>query len=322
MNKINYFLNKNYPAIIKKYKISQLNSKEKNLLKKDTILGHWNFGQIGHLIQKKKKFAIVTGFSASGKLHLGNKIALDIAFYLGKFGGKIFIPLSDTEAELTRKTPIHATDDFNFFKSDLKRWQFNLNNSEIYLHSSNKEVNNLANFIIKKMEYKDYQKIYGSDVTLSGIFALSNMLADIFHPSQKGYKKTLVILGVDEIKHSRLAILASEKLGFPKPSFLYLKILNGLKKEKMSKSKPEQNILLSDSAKNVRHKIKDNNLKTLEIINNPLYQIALWILEIDKENLNKMSKELKYNQFVSTISQKLEERYRNLDNGKNKKSPR
>ena len=322
MNKINYFLNKDYPNIIKKYKISQLNSKEKNLLKKDTILGHWNFGQIDHLIQNKKRFAIVTGFSASGKLHLGNKIALDIAFYLGKFGGKIFIPLSDTEAELTRKTPINVTDDFNLFKSDLKRWQFNLNNSEIYLHASNKEVNNLVSLIIKKMEYKDYQKIYGPKINLSGIFALSNMLADIFYPSQKGYKKTLVILGVDEIKHSRLAILASEKLGFPRPSFLYLKILNGLKKEKMSKSKPEQNILLSDSAKNVRHKIKNSNIKTLEIIDNPLYQIALWILEIDKENLDKMSKELKYNQFVSIISQKLEERYKNLDNGKNKKSPR
>lgn len=304
------------------YKITQLNSNQKNLLKKDTIIGHWNFGQIYHLIQKKKRFATITGFSTSGKLHLGNKLSLDVAFYLGKFGGKIFIPLSDSEAELTRKSPINVTEDFNLFKSDLKRWQFNLNNSEIYLHSSNKEVNNLVSLIIKKMEYKDYQEIYGSEINLSGIFALSNMLADIFYPSQKGYKKTLVILGVDEIKHAKLAILASKKLGFPKPSFLYLKILNGLKKEKMSKSKPEQNILLSDSAKNVRHKIKNSNIKTLEMIDNPLYQIALWILEVDKKKLDKMSKELKYNKFVSVISQKLEERYKNLDNGKNKRSIR
>jgi tryptophanyl-tRNA synthetase len=322
MNKVNYFLNKNYPSIRRKYKISQLNSKEKNLLKKDTILGHWNFKQIYHSIQNKKRFAIVTGFSASGKLHLGNKIALDVAFYLKKLGGKVFIPLSDTEAELARKTPINATDDFNLFKSDLKRWEYNLNNSKIYLHSSNNEVRKLVSLIIKKMEYKDFLKIYGPKINLSGIFALSNMLADIFYPSQKGFKKILVILGVDEIKHARLAVLASEKLGFPKPSFLYLKILNGLKKEKMSKSKPEQNILLSDSAKNVRYKIKNNSIKNLEIIDNPLYQIALWILEIDKEDLDKMSKEISYNQFISIISQKLEGRYKNLDNGKNKKSPR
>jgi tryptophanyl-tRNA synthetase len=322
MKKTNYFLNTNYPKIIKIYKIIQLNSNEKNFLKKDTILGHWNFGPIYKSIQKKKRFAIVTGFSASGKLHLGNKIALDITFYLGKFGGKSFIPLSDTEAELTRKNPINVTDDFNLFKSDLKRWKFNLNRSEIYLHSSNKEVNNLANLIIRKMKYEDYKKIYGSKINLSGIFALSNMLADIFYPSQKGYKKTLVILGVDEIKHARLAILASKKLGFPKPSFLFLKILNGLKNEKMSKSKPEQNLLLSDSAKNVRHKIKNSNIKTLEMIDNPLYQIALWILEVDKKNLDEISKELKYNKFVSIIFQKLEEKYKNLDNGKNKRSIR
>ena len=54
--------------------------------------------------------------------------------------------------------------------------------------------------------------------------------------------------------------------------------------EKMSKSKPEQNILLSDSAKKVRHKIKNSSIKTLEIIDNPLYQIALWILEMDKKS--------------------------------------
>ena len=322
MKKTNYFLHADYPKIIKRYKITQLDSNENNFLKKDTILGHWNFRQIYNSIQKKKRFAIVTGFSASGRFHLGNKIALDVAFYLGKFGGKIFIPLSDTEAELTRKNPINVKDDFNLFKSDLKRWQFNLNKSEIYLHSSNKEVDNLTNLIIKKMEYGDYKKIYGSRINLPGIFALSNMLADIFYPFQEGYKKTLVILGVDEIKHAKLTILASKKLGFPKPSFLFLKILNGLMNEKMSKSKPEQNILLSDSAKNVRHKIKNRDIKTLEMVDNPLYQIALWILEADKKNLDKMSKELKYNKFISIISQKLEEKYKNLDNGKNKRSIR
>lgn len=322
MIKINYFLNRDYPGIIKRYKLSRLNRSQENLLKKETILGHWNFEQIEDIIQKKKRFAVITGFSASGKLHLGNKMVLDIAFHLEKFGGKIFIPLSDTEAALTRKTLGNVRGDLNFFKSDMIRWHFNISNSEIYLHSSNKEVSSLFNLIIKKLDYEDYKKIYGSKINLPGIFALSNMLADIFYPFQQGYKKTLVILGVDEIKHARLAIFASKKLGFPRPVFLFTKILNGLKNEKMSKSKPEQNILLSDSAKNVRHKIKNSNIKTLEMIDNPLYQIALWILKVDKKKLDKMSKELKYNKFASVISQKLEERYKNLDYGRNKRSIR
>jgi len=322
MKKINYFLNKDYPDIVKKYKIHRLNRSQNNLLKKDTLLGHWNFEQIDNTIQKKNRFAVVTGFSASGKLHLGNKIALDVAFCLERFSGKIFIPLSDTEAALTRKTPKNIREEFNFFKSDLARWHFNINNSEIYLHSSNKEVSNLFNLIIKKMEYGDYREIYGSEIDLPGIFALSNMLADIFYPFQQGYKKTLVILGVDEIKHARLAIFASKKLGFPKPVFLFTKILNGLKNEKMSKSKPKQNILLSDSAREVEYKIKNSNMKTPEITDNPLYQIALWILDIDKESLDKISKELKYEEFVSFVSEKIKEKYKNLNNGKNKRNIR
>ena len=247
---------------------------------------------------------------------------MDIAFYLKKFGGKIFIPLSDTEAALTRKTPKNVKEDFNFFKSDLTNWHFNINNSEIYLHSSNKEVSNLFNLIITKLGYKDYKEIYGSKIDLPGIFALSNMLADIFYPFQQGYKKTLVILGVDEIKHAKLAIFASKKLGFPKPVFLFTKILNGLKREKMSKSKPEQNILLSDSVREVKYKIKNSNMKTPEINDNPLYQIALWILDMEKEIIDKLSKELKYEEFVSLVSKKIEEQYKDINNGKNKKSIR
>lgn len=322
MKKSNYFLNKDYLKIIKRYKINQLNSNEKNFLKRDTVLGHWNFGQIDNSIPKKDKFAVITGFSASGKLHLGNKIALDTAFYFEKFGGKIFIPLSDTEAELTRKDQINKTDDFNLFKSDLKRWEFNLNKLEIYLHSSNKEVNNLTNLIIKKMEYKDYKEIYGSGINLSGIFALSNMLADIFYPYQRGYKKTLVILGVDEIKHAKLAILASKKLGLPKPSFLFLKILNGLKNEKMSKSKPEQNVLLSDSAEEAKKKIKNSKIRTDDIQDNPLYQIALWSLNMDEKEIKKMLEENKYNGFISFVANEIEKKFKEINNGKNKRSTR
>jgi tryptophanyl-tRNA synthetase len=317
MKKPDYFLNEDYPKMIKRYKINQLNSNEKNFLKRNTILGHWNFGQIYNSIQKRDNFAVITGFSASGRLHLGNKLALDLAFCLKNKNTKLFVPLSDTEAILTRKAPKEVNKEFNYFTSDLKKWNFDLRNSEIYLHSSKKEIAHLVNLIIKKLEYDDFKKIYGSKIDLSGIFALSNMLADIFYPYQQGYKKEIVILGVDEIKHAKLAIFAAEKMGFPKPSFLFLKILNGLKNEKMSKSKPEQNVLLSDSAEEAKRKIKNSKIRTDDIQDNPLYQIANWILEIDRNELDKISRELKYEEFISFISDKIENKYREINNGKN-----
>ena len=316
MNKTNYFFNKDYPEIIRKYKILKLNKLQKSLIKKDTILGHWNFDPIYNSIKKKEKFAVVTGFSASGRLHLGNKIALDIAFYLKNKGGKLFVPLSDTEAILTRENIKEVNKEFNQFTNDLKKWNFDLRNSEIYLHSSKKDIVKLVNLIIKKLEYSDFKKIYGSKISLPGIFALSNMLADIFYPYQQGYKKEIVILGIDEIKHAKLVILTAEKMGFPKPSFLFLKILNGLKNEKMSKSKPEQNVLLSDSAEEAKRKIKNSKIRTNDIQDNPLYQIAIWSLDMDKKEIEKILRETKYDEFVSFIANKIKEKFKEINNGK------
>jgi len=89
------------------------------------------------------------------------------------------------------------------------------------LHSSNQNVSKLFNIITKNLRFQDFKNIYGPKIDLPRVFALSNMLADIFYPYQEGYEKTLVILGVDEIKHARLANLASQRLGFPKPSFYF-----------------------------------------------------------------------------------------------------
>jgi len=89
----------------------------------------------------------------------------------------------------------------------------------------------------------------------------------------------------------------------------------------MSKSKPRQNILLFwFCKKKFKDKIKKSQIDTYEIIDNPIYQIALWILDINKDKLEKMSKEFKYNEFISLLSKKIEEKYRNLESGKNKNS--
>jgi tryptophanyl-tRNA synthetase len=85
----------------------------------------------------------------------------------------------------------------------------------------------------------------------------------------------------------------------------------------MSKSKPEQNVLLSDSAEEAKRKIKNSKIRTDDIQDNPLYQIANWILEIDRNELDKISRELKYEEFISFISDKIENKYREINNGKN-----
>jgi len=148
------------------------------------------------------------------------------------------------------------------------------------------------------------------------------MLADIIYPTTLNFKKIIIILGIEEIKHANLIKLCFKKLNLREPSFIFLSPINGIYYGKMSKSQPKNSLLLSEQKSSLKFKLLALHKSPLSGKDNPLYQIALWILDLDKEELRKMSKELKYEEFIYILSQKLEEKYKNLENGKNKKSLR
>ena len=127
------------------------------------------------------------------------------------------------------------------------------------MHSDNKNVQYLLLKIIKILRYSDFKKVYGGKIDLPEIFAVSNMMADVFYPFDKGYKKAVIILGIDEIKHAELIRFLSKKLKLVEPIFLFTKILNGLKEGKMSKSREEENILISDEPQAARRKLIKNS---------------------------------------------------------------
>ena len=312
-NKI--YLEKDYEKIKKKYNIQKINSKNKFLnkfVKNESIVGHWNLNKKTKSL-RMKDLAIVTGFSLSGKLHIGSKLIIDIANDFAGEGAKLFIPLSDTEAILTRKPQKNIDKNFNVFLKDLIKSSVDIERAEIYLHSNNKKVQPLLLKILRILKYSDFQKIYGKNIDLPEIFAISNMMADVFYPFDKGYREVVVILGIDEIKHAELIMSLSKKLRLVEPAFLFTKILNGLKKGKMSKSKEEENILISDKPQVAKRKLIKNGLtrKFEDICDEPAYQIAKWCFNIDKEELNKLSKDLSYKEFVDYAGDKLEVYYKN-----------
>jgi len=251
-------LEKDYNKIKREYYIQKVSSKINSLdsfTKNGLIVGHWNFDKAIKNIKVKKSLAIVTGFSLSGKLHLGNKLAIDVANSLSKQGAKLFIPISDTEAILTRKHPKSIKADFNDLVNDLVRIGVNTRQTEIYLHSNNKKVQYLLLKFLKNLKISDFKQIYGEDINIPTIFAISNMMADVFYPLENGYKKIVVVLGVDEIKHAQLVKLLSRRLKIAELGFLFIKILNGLKNTKMSKSKIKENILISDKPAVAKNKL-------------------------------------------------------------------
>lgn len=309
------YLEKDYNRIKKKYHLKKINSENRFLnkfIKNESIVGHWNLdGRINEI--RTNKLAVITGFSLSGKLHLGNKLALDIANSFSKKGARLFIPISDNEAILTRNPPKVINRYFKAFIKDFKKSDISLRKSEIYLHSDNKKVQSLLLKILRVLKYSDFKRIYGKNIDLPEIFAISNMMADVFYPFDKGYRQAVVILGIDEIKHAQLIMFLSKELGQVEPIFLFTKILNGLKKGKMSKSKEEENILIGDKPKLAKRKLIKNSLirKFRDVRDEPAYQIAKWCLNIGKDELDKLSKDLSYKEFVDYIGNRLEVYYKN-----------
>jgi tryptophanyl-tRNA synthetase len=312
-NKI--YLEKDYEKIKKKYNIQNINPKNKFLnkfIKNEFIVGHWNLDKTAKNL-RVKDLAIVAGLSLSGKLHLGNKLVIDIANDLAREGTKLFIPISDTEAILTRKPQKDINKNFNVFLKDLIKCGVDIKRAEIYLHSDNKRVQYLLLNLLRNLKISDFERIYGKNIDLPEIFAISNMIADVFYPFEKNCRQIAIILGVDEIKHAELIRFLSQRLRLVEPIFLFTKILNGLKNDKMSKSKEKENILISDSPWVAKNKLIKNSQKQRfkNICDEPVYQIAKWCLNIDKKELNKLSRDLSHKEFVYYIGNKLERYYKN-----------
>lgn len=283
----------NYQKLMEKYKLINFDFDLSNLdryTKNNLIVGHWDFDSIYETILKDKEFAIITGFSASGNLHFGNKQPLDIAIALQKYGGKLFVPLSDTEAILTRNLYNNNLEQMvNKFSKEVISLGADEKNSEIYLHSENKEVTTLIFTFMKNLSIDDFRKIYGSNVNLNYIFALSNMLADVFYPQTAGYEKSVVVLGIDEVKHAKLIKECAKKTDFLEPSFIFLRILNGLGKGKMSKSKSKNNIHLSDKPIVAKNKLIKGSNRSLGFPEECLsYQMSAWHLETDQDYLDNL----------------------------------
>ena len=310
------YLEKDYNKIKRKYNLQKVSSKINSLdsfTRNGLIIGHWNFDKSIKNIKAKKSLAIVTGFSLSGKLHLGNKLTIDVANSLSKQGAKLFIPISDTEAILTRRNPKSIKADFNDLVNDLVRIGVDTRQTEIYLHSNNRKVQYILLKFLKNLKISDFKQIYGKDINLPTIFAISNMMADVFYPLENGYKQVVVVLGVDEIKHAQLVKLLSRRIKMREPSFLFTKILNGLKSDKMSKSKMKENILISNKPMVAKNKLIKNSLKRKfkYISDEPTYQIAKWHLSIPENKLDKLSKDLSHYEFIKYVANKLEEYFKN-----------
>jgi len=229
--------------------------------KTGVLASHRDFDKFMAALKKGEKCAILSGFNASGTIHLGHKAVFDTnLFFQKKYGIPVFIPISDDESFVTGKVkdqkealenPLKLAKELLAYAFDPKKTYFIID--QIYTN-----IYNLAIKLSKKLNLSEIKATYGYENSDNiGIhFYPAIQSAHIILPQEKyKIKNVLVPIGPDEDAHIRISRDIASRFGYNKPAILHSKFLPGIDGKKMSTSKPNTAIFLSDSEKEIRKKI-------------------------------------------------------------------
>jgi len=231
--------------------------------KKGLIYSHREFDKFFSELKKNKKCAVVSGFNASGSIHLGHlPLFKTNLFFQKRYGIPVFIPISDDESYVTGKVKTQEEglkNSFNIAKQILALG-FDPKKTFFIIDQIFTDIYNLAIMLSRGVTYSQIKATYGyAQETNPGVlFYPSVQSAHILMPQTEDFGKienVLVPIGLDEDSHIRICRDLAPKFNFKKPAIIHSLFMPGLDGEKMKKSKPETAIFLTDSENDIKRKI-------------------------------------------------------------------
>jgi tryptophanyl-tRNA synthetase len=239
------------------------------LFKRQIIFAHRDFDRILDAQEKQEQFVVLTGMMPSGRFHFGHKVIADLMAWYQQQGVMLYIPVSDIEAHVIRGIDLDTCKDIiiNEYVLNYLALGVDLVSKDrccLYSQWRNDLVRNLSFKAASKITLSQMHAMYGfsNSDNMGKIFFPFIDAADILHPQlpeRGGVKPVLVPVGVDQDIHLRLSRDLAPRFGMLKPSSIYTKMMSGLQGPgtKMSSSKPETAIFLSDSPEVAKQKLKD-----------------------------------------------------------------
>ena len=240
--------------------------------KKGLICSHRGFDKFFKALKKGEKCAIVSGFNASGTIHLGHKPVFDTNLHFQKrYGMPVFIPISDDESYVAGKvkTQEEALENSRKLAKELLAYGFDPKKTFFIIDQVYTNIYNLAIKISRRINLSEIKATYGykNEENIGLHFYPAVQSAHILFPQEKfGIKNVLVIIGPDEDTHIRICRDAAYRLGYEKPAILHTTFLPGIDGTKMSKSK-DNALFLKDDKNTIIKKINkafSGGQKTIE----------------------------------------------------------
>ena len=230
-------------------------------MRRGIIYGHRDFDRVVDAMNKKERYAMMTGFMPSGKPHLGHKMVMDQIIWYQKNNALVYVCIADIEAYTVRRLDRETTKEYgmeyllNLIALGLKR-----KNTTVYFQSEKDGgYHSLSKFAARKTTFNEMEAIYG-ELSPGKIVSALTQVADILLPQlEHGPMPTVVPVGSDQDPHIRLtrdiAARLKNEYGFVLPSSTYHKFQRGLDGGKMSSSRPASYIALDDDPEVVSRKV-------------------------------------------------------------------
>ena len=237
------------------------------------MASHRDFDKFFSALKKHEKCAILSGLNASGTLHLGHKAVFDTnLFFQKKYKIPVYIPISDDESYVAGKvkTQEQALENSLRLAKELIAYGFDPKKTYFIIDQIYTNIYNLAIKLSNKVNYSEIKATYGyKPVDNIGLhFYPAIQSAHILFPQDKfKISNVLVPIGPDEDAHIRISRDLASRHGYKKPAILHAKFLPGIDGTKMSTSRPNTAIFLSDNEKSIRKKISkafSGGQKTIE----------------------------------------------------------
>lgn len=180
-------------------------------MRRGIIFAHRGYEEVIEAMNTGRKFAVMSGFMPSGKLHLGGKMVMDEIIWHQQMGGDAFVCIADMEAHSTRGILWEKCKEIgiNEYVLSLIALGFSVKNGHIYFQSKNKGLQNLAFELGCEVNFSEISAIYGfsGSVNISHMISVLMQNADILQPQISDYggpKPVVIPVGIDQDPHIRL----------------------------------------------------------------------------------------------------------------------
>lgn len=234
------------------------------LMRRGIIFGHRDFDKVLEAWRRGEPVAVLTGFMPSGRFHFGHKMVVDQLVWYQRNGFRVFVAIADAEAYAVRRMPRREAIRIGVEEYVANMIALGLDPEEtVFYFQTNRgpAYYRLIQLFSGEVTMAEMTDIYG-ELSPAKIVSALTQAADILHvelDEYGGYKHVVVPVGADQDPHLRLTRDLTERLrdvvGLVKPASTYHKMQKGLDGKKMSSSRPDYTIFLSDPPDVARRKL-------------------------------------------------------------------